>query len=451
MMAVTKIWPIRTSLSKPINYVMNTDKTENPLFAQNSISEESYQALEDVIEYAANEDKTEQKYYVTTLGCNKRCARDEFLRVKKRFEREGGIVAFHAYQSFAEGETTPEVAHKIGVRLAKELWGDRFQVVVATHVNTKCLHNHFLLNSVSFKDGKKYHDSYSSYAKMRQASDELCIEYGLSCIENPKKGREPLYEAHLSKAGMPTRYNVVKAAIDEAISKSCNMYEFDYHLKSIGYTTQFNPKRKYWTVTPKGWNKPIRLKQLGEEYTNERIVERVMANPSSVRMQDFHSGRSKQYILTTRKDKISKVGGLKGLYLKYCYQLGYLPVYKQNPNKVHYLLKDDLIRCEMFTEQIRLLSKNGISDTAGLDLFIGEKQELMAALSEQRDHLRKVNRRMIPEEVKRQNREKISEITERMKELRHDLKLAEDIKKRSPVIEERLEVIERENEKRRER
>ena len=105
----------------------------------------------------------------------------------------------------------------------------------------------------------------------------------------------------------------------------------------------------------------------------------------------------------------------------------------------------------MFTEQIRLLSKNGISDTAGLDLFIGEKQELMSGLSTQRDHLRRVNRRVIPEEVKQQNREKISEITKRMKDLRHDIKLAEDIKKRSPVMEERLEVIERENEKRRER
>lgn len=445
-MAVTKIWDIKGRLDHSMDYIRNPEKTQNPKY-----NESELQALKDVLDYAMNEDKTEQRFFVTGINCNTTCARDQFITVKQAFDKEDGIIAYHGYQSFAEGETTPEVAHKIGVRLAKELWGDRFQVVVATHVNTKCLHNHFLLNSVSFKDGKKYHDSYSSYAKMRQASDELCIEYGLSCIENPKKGREPLYEAHLSKAGMPTRYNVVKAAIDEAISKSCNMHEFDYHLKSMGYVTQFNPKRKYWTVTPKGWNKPIRLKQLGEEYTNERILERVMANPSSVRMQNFHLGGSKQYVLTTRKDKINKVGGLKGLYLKYCYQLGYLPRYKQNPNKVHYLLKEDLIRCEMFTEQIRLLSKNGISDMAGLDLFIGEKQELMAVLSEQRDHLRKVNRRVIPEEMKQQNRVKISEITNRMKGLRHELKLAEDIKKRSPVIEERLEVIERENEKRRER
>lgn len=445
-MAVTKIWDIKGRLDHSMDYVSNPEKTQNPKYTKADL-----QALKDVLDYAMNEDKTEKRFFVSGINCNTTCARDQFITVKQAFNKEDGIIAYHGYQSFAEDETTPEVAHKIGVQLAKELWGDRFQVIVATHVNTKCLHNHFLLNSVSFKDGKKYHDSFASYAKMRQASDELCIEYGLSCIENPKKGREPLYEAQLSKAGMPTRYNVVKVAIDEAISKSCNMYEFDYHLKSMGYVTQFNPKRKYWTVTPKGWNKPIRLKQLGEEYTNERIVERVMANPSSVRMQNFHSGGSKQYMLNTRKDKINKVGGLKGLYLKYCYQLGYLPRYKQNPNKVHYLLKDDLIRCEMFTEQIRLLSKNGISDTAGLDLFIGEKQELMSGLSTQRDHLRRVNRRVIPEEVKQQNREKISEITKRMKSLRHDIKLAEDIKKRSPVMEERLEVIERENEKRRER
>ena len=445
-MAVTKIWDIRGRLDHSMDYVSNPEKTHNPKY-----NETELQALKDVLDYAMNEDKTEQRFFVTGINCNTTCARDQFITVKQAFNKEDGIIAYHGYQSFAADETTPEVAHKIGVQLARELWGDRFQVIVATHVNTKCLHNHFLLNSVSFKDGKKYHDCRASYAAMRQTSDKLCIEYGLSYIENPKKGREPLYEAQLSKAGMPTRYNVVKAAIDEAISKSCNMYEFDYHLKAMGYVTQFNPKRKYWTVIPKGWNKPIRLKQLGEEYTNERIVERVMANPSSVRMKDFHAGSGKQYILAMRKDRINKVGGLKGLYLKYCYQLGYLPRYKQNPNKVHYLLKDDLIRCEMFTEQIRLLSKNEISDTAGLDLFISEKKELMSGLSTQRDHLRKVNRRMVPEELKQQNREKISEITERMKSLRNDIKLAEDIKKRSPVIEERLEVIERENEKRRER
>lgn len=444
-MAVTKIWDIKGRLEYSMDYVSNPDKTHNPAY-----NEAELQALRDVLDYAMNEDKTEKRYFVSGINCNTTCAREQFITVKKSYNKEDGIIAFHGYQSFAPDETTPEMAHKIGVQLARELWGDRFQVIVATHVNTNCLHNHFLLNSVSFKDGKKYHDCNASYAEMRRASDRLCKEYGLSVVKEPKKGSEPIYEAQMSKAGMPTRYNVARAAIDEAISKSCNMREFEAHLKAMGYATQFNRKRKYWTVTPSGWNKPIRLARLGAEYTNDKILQRVMENPSSVRMQPFHTGR-KQYLLMTRKDKINKVGGLKGLYLKYCYQLGYLPRYKQNPNKVHSLLKEDIIRCEIFTKQIRLLGKNEISDEAGLNLFIEEKKELLNELAEQRDHLRKVNRRAIPENVKEQNRDKISEISERMKQIRKDLKLAEDIKQRAPVLEERLSVIEKETEKRRER
>lgn len=142
-MAVTKIWPIRRSLSAPIEYVSNEEKTAN-LVTKAEHSQEELQALDDVIEYAANEDKTELKYFVSTLNCNKAFARDEFQLVKQRFDKEGGIVAFHGYQSFKQGEVTPQEAHEIGIRLAEELWGGRFQVVIATHVNTKCAHNHII-------------------------------------------------------------------------------------------------------------------------------------------------------------------------------------------------------------------------------------------------------------------------------------------------------------------
>lgn len=148
-MAVTKIWDIKARLSAPIDYVQNEKKTENPNFTK-----EQMQSLGDVMSYAENEEKTEKHFYVTGINCNPQTARDQFITVKQQFDKEGGIVAFHGYQSFAPNEASPDIAHEIGVKLAKELWGDKFQVIVATHLNTKCLHNHFVLNSVSFRDGK---------------------------------------------------------------------------------------------------------------------------------------------------------------------------------------------------------------------------------------------------------------------------------------------------------
>ena len=94
--------------------------------------------------------------------------------IKKIKGKEGAILAFHGYQSFKAGEVTPEIAHEIGVRLAEEMWGDRFQVVVSTHLNTENIHNHFVLNSVSFKDGLKYYSNLANTALLRRTSDELC-------------------------------------------------------------------------------------------------------------------------------------------------------------------------------------------------------------------------------------------------------------------------------------
>ena len=166
-MAVTKIWDIRGNLSNSLRYVQNAEKTYNPDF------DSDLQTLGDVMSYAENEEKTEKKFYVSALNCNTTCAREQFINVKNAFDKEGGIIAYHAYQSFAPDETTPEQAHRIGVELAERLWGDRFQVIVATHLNTTCLHNHFVINSVSFRDGGRYHDCRDTYRILRQTSDEI--------------------------------------------------------------------------------------------------------------------------------------------------------------------------------------------------------------------------------------------------------------------------------------
>ena len=446
-MAVTKIWKVTRSFSDPIDYVKNPEKTRNPA------AEKSRQMLEDVIEYAANEDKTEQKFFVTGINCDRDHARDEFLMTKRRFAKEDGIVAYHAYQSFEEDNIDPALAHEIGVAFAKEIWGDRFQVVVATHVNTAHVHNHFIANSVSFRDGGKYHDSRAAYRKMREVSDRLCREHGLAVIEHPAGRGGSYYLNSLEKAGMPTRFNVARAAIDEAIASSVNMEEFKQELRHMGYRYQFNPNRKYWTVTPVGWEKPIRLYRLGADYTRERIEQRVYENDISVRQEKMitlYYRRPNPYNLRRRVDKIMGRTGLEKLYLRYCYELGYLPKYNQRPAHLHPILREDLLKCEMYSEEAKLLCRNSIRTEADLFSYMEAIGTKMEDLTLQREELRKESRRQLPEQRQAEVRSEITKLTAELKELRKEEKLCAEIKERSQQVADNMDVIDQDRGRRKE-
>lgn len=185
-MAVCEIWNVRGRLDHPIDYAVNPEKTKN-MTAKSKYTSEELQALSDVIKYAANEKKTEKQYFVSGINCSPDSAREEMNIVKKQFTDESKIICYHGYQSFPDGEGSPEIVHEIGIRLAEKMWGDRFQVVVATHLNTNCLHNHFVVNSISIKDGMHYHDNKENLKKLRDLSDDICREYGLSVIKNRKE------------------------------------------------------------------------------------------------------------------------------------------------------------------------------------------------------------------------------------------------------------------------
>ena len=125
--------------------------------------------------------------YVTGINCTPETALEEFMNTKRYWGKTDGRLAYHGYQSFkeGEGEITAEMAHEIGVKLAQELWGDRFEVIVATHLNTGHYHNHLIVNSVSFMDGLKYRRTKADYRLMRIVNDRLCKEYNLHVIEDP--------------------------------------------------------------------------------------------------------------------------------------------------------------------------------------------------------------------------------------------------------------------------
>lgn len=152
-MATTSLWRVKGQISKVVNYAVDASKTEQ--------SED----LRQVIGYAMQQSKTAEdtavlRQFVTGINCHTSTAVAEMTAVKKRFGKEDGTIAYHGYQSFALGEATPELVHEIGVKLARQLWGERYQVVVATHLDkANHLHSHFVLNTVSFVDGKKFHRS----------------------------------------------------------------------------------------------------------------------------------------------------------------------------------------------------------------------------------------------------------------------------------------------------
>ena len=292
-MATTSIWSVKGWLGKVVIYVENLEKTTTPEIVKFPGDEkqkaEEVQSLSDVIAYAVNEEKTRRKgedeiaseteqvmqQYVSGVNCTPSTARSEMMAVKKRYGKDEGIMAFHGYQSFAPGECTPAMAHEIGVHLAQKLWGERFQVLVATHLDkAHHLHNHFVVNSVSYTDGKRYHRTHQDYREMRSVSDRLCREYGLSVIEYPQPGKSRHYgEWRAEQEGKPTYHSIVREDVDEAILQARTEKQFFHFLKEKGYSIKFG---KDITIRPEGRERGLKLKRnFGEEYSLESIRRRI--------------------------------------------------------------------------------------------------------------------------------------------------------------------------------
>jgi hypothetical protein len=437
-MAVCEIWDVKGRLDHSIDYAKNPVKTTNPDYTDADL-----QAMGDVMKYAANGDKTEQQFFVTGVNCDPTTARDEMMVTKAQFQDESEIVCYHGFQSFKHGEVTPEQAHEVGVKLAEKMWGDRFQVIVATHLNTDCLHNHFVVNAISYMDGKHYHDNKKNLRLLRQRSDELCRQYDLSVIEHPSGRKKPYVLCQAERNGLPNRDNVARQAVDEAISKSFTLKDFDRQLAEMGYQINFNPNRKYWTIICKGWQRPKRLYKLGEDYTNERIIERIRENSYTVKFTTIAEPKKqvKVYRVKGSLKNAKKVGGLRGLYLHYCYKLGILPKgKKQNYARLHYLLKDDLMKMDAITSETKLLCRHHIDTAEQLLEYKGSLETEIQELIEQRKGLYSKSRKLSGED-REAVKARISGITERLKVIRKEVRLCEGVLARSGNLKEKLSII----------
>lgn len=419
------------------------------------MTEQDGQELSDVIRYAVNSRKTQKAdnedcavvhRFVSGINCSPSTARDEMLAVKKRFGKENGTVAYHGYQSFATGEATPEMAHEIGMKLAARLWGDRYQVIVATHLDKENhLHNHFVLNTVSFVDGIKYHRTKKDYHDMQTVSDELCREYRLSVIENPQYGKSKQYgEWRAEQEQRPTWRGLIRADIDEAIRQSMTERQFFDNLRKKGYEVKIG---KDISVRPPGKERFVRLvRNFGEDYSIEQIRRRIL---SHTRAEKKPSAPTRQVIrirLFGSLEKTRKITGFRALYFHYCYLLGIFPKNKPNQNKrrLHFLLREDLRKLDDITAETRLLVRNRIDTAEQLFSYQSEVKDKITALTAERKQLYKLQRtaavKADPEKAA-EIKDRISTLSKELAALRKEVSLCDDIAERSGVIKEKIKAV----------
>lgn len=424
-MAVTKIWAIKDSLSRVVDYAANPNKT-------------NYSDLQKVIHYAENGEKTvsgdEKACFVTGVNCNAETVYEEMHAVQERFNKVGGNVAYHAYQSFKTGEVTPEQCHRIGVQLAKDMWGADYQVLVATHFNTGTYHNHFVINSVNMWIGKKFDCNKKAYYKFRDLSDKLCEKEQLTVIKNPS-GKTPRSMYFAEKRGEPTKYNLMRNAIDYAVSISLNQAQFRKALEKQGYIINFDPRLKYATICSVNDTKNTRLYHLGEQYDRDGIFSRMRENDvwiASEKYSTYIKGtkpktiQPKKYVFKGNFSKTKKITGLKVLYLHYCYRLGYLP--KKNQHKpLSPEMKQAWRKIAKISNQIRLISKYNLNNISDVENFISRNNEQIIIVKQQRDKIYNKLRRC-------KNTDKISSLkserdacSDTLKRLRTDNRVAKSI------------------------
>lgn len=243
-MAVTKIKAIRGTLSKAIAYILNPEKTD-------------------------------EKLLVSSYGCASETAAREFEWTRKIAEQKGmnpvRIIARHVIQSFEIGEVTPELAHEIGKQFADEILGGKYEYVLTTHIDKDHVHNHLIFNAVDFVDYHAYKSYKRIYYDMREVSDRLCKENGLSVIP-PSQNKGMSYKEYTEAKRGTSWKQKLKQTIDRLVITAKDYDDFLRLMQEAGYEIKTG---KYISFRAEGQERFTRSKTIGENYTEERIKERI--------------------------------------------------------------------------------------------------------------------------------------------------------------------------------
>jgi hypothetical protein len=418
-MATTGFWPIKGSLKKVVEYANNPDKTIDHKYLD--------QGLAQAIQYAGNDEKTDQKMYVSGINCTKNHAYEDMLAVQKRFGLRGANVAYHGYQSFRAGEVAPEQAHEIGKETARRMWGDRYQVLVTTHLNTDSVHNHMVVNAVSFIDGKKFQNYIRDHQELRKISDRVCLENRLTVLDDAPFYNSEKKEYWIHKKGQKTHRDILKEDIEECIGLSVTGKQFLEHLYERGYEYDY---RRHSIKAP-SWERGVRLDRLGydREELNDRIYRNYTTKPCYKDYREYPLLRlEKQWGFEIAHSHDITTITLDVVFL-IILELAKLVIGtpasgEYTPQPLSPEIRQACARLDELTAQVTLLCKYKIHTQSELETFIEEKTEQVSSLEKERQQL--WNRLKAAKSPDRAAEIKATakDITERLKPLRNELKTA---------------------------
>ena len=432
-MAYTKIIVIRGRLDKCLSYAANEEKTY----------------LETAVDYALDRDKTERVCYETAINCGRDTAYQDMMQTARRWGKQNRVrKGYHVIQSFHPGEVTPEQAHTIGIELAQRLLGGRYEVVVATHLDKAShIHSHFVINTVSFVDGKKFYRSNGDYARMREASDRLCREYGLSVIRRPEGKGKNYSEWSAEKNGKPTNRSQIRADIDRAIGGALTENEFFDALEEMGYelklTAASGKALQRPSLRPQGSERFYRFDRLGEEYTLDAIESRILERIR--RQEPFPEEEQRRYRkYRTEHPPHTKAKGIAALYYYYCYELHILVRFPASAPRLSAAMRQDLRKLDRLDAQTRFLAENQIETAADLDAYRERAGHEITALTAERTDLRNKLKRTVrtgDEAAVMEGKLQIAAISGKIMELQENLKTCDSAQKRAEEIQAQLEAL----------
>ena len=344
-MAVTKIKAIRGTLSKAIAYILNPEKTD-------------------------------EKLLVSSYGCASETAAREFEWTRKIAEQKGmnpvRIIARHVIQSFEIGEVTPELAHEIGKQFADEILGGKYEYVLTTHIDKDHVHNHLIFNAVDFVDYHAYKSYKRIYYDMREVSDRLCKENGLSVIP-PSQNKGMSYKEYTEAKRGTSWKQKLKQTIDRLVITAKDYDDFLRLMQEAGYEIKTG---KYISFRAEGQERFTRSKTIGENYTEERIKERIAGRtPRRNRRQTVPKGIS---LIGDIQERIRLIDS-KGYEYK-----AKLTILKEAARTLNYLTENNLLQyadLEKKVEDVHSSYDRTGKELKGVEARLREVQPLIKNIS----------------------------------------------------------------------